>query len=79
MRLAGIDPDDAGLPSVIDPQRHMIEPNVMSRLRLVRGLVAGPHALIIDEPWLAADEDLKRRLQEWAQESGRAVVWLSAQ
>ncbi len=79
MRLAGIDPDDAGLPSVIDPQRHMIEPIVMSRLRLVRGLVAGPHALIIDEPWLAADEDLKGRLQEWARESGRAVVWLSIQ
>ena len=79
MRLAGIDPDDTGLPSVIDPQRHLIEPNVMSRLRLVRGIVAGPHALIIDEPWLATDEDLKRRLQKWARESGRAVVWLSAQ
>lgn len=79
MSLAGIDPNDTGLPSVIDPQRHMIEPNLMSRLRLVRGLVAGPHALIIDEPWLVADEDLKRRLQQWAQETGRAVVWLSAQ
>jgi hypothetical protein len=79
MRLAGIDPDDTGLPSVIDPQRHLIEPNVMSRLRLVRGIVAGPHALIIDEPWLATDEDLKGRLQKWARESGRAVVWLSAQ
>lgn len=79
MSLAGIDPDDTGLPSVIDPQRHMIEPNMMSRLRLVRGLVAGPHAVIIDEPWLAADEDLKRRLQQWAWETGRAVVWLSAQ
>jgi hypothetical protein len=77
MRLAGIDPNDAGLPSVIDPQRQMIEPSIMSRLRLVRGLVAGPHVLIIDEPWLATDVDLKQRLSDWARNSGRAVVWLN--
>jgi hypothetical protein len=76
--LAGIDPDASGLPSVIDPQRHTIEPGLMARLRLARGLVAGPHALVIDEPWLAADLELKQRLSDWAQKTGSAVIWLNA-
>ncbi|KJS37381.1 MAG: hypothetical protein VR74_08965 [Hyphomonas sp. BRH_c22] len=74
--LAGIDPGTTGLPSVIDPQRHLIDPCTMARLRLVRGLVANPHALIIDEPWLAQDAALKSRLTDWAIGSGCAVVWL---
>jgi ABC-type multidrug transport system fused ATPase/permease subunit len=78
LRLAGIDPDDSGLPSVIDPQRHMIEPGLMARLRLTRGLVASPHVLVIDEPWLAADPELKQRLSDWAQKTGSSVIWLNA-
>jgi ABC-type multidrug transport system fused ATPase/permease subunit len=76
--LAGIDPDNTGLPSVIDPQRNMIEPSTMARLRLVRGLICSPHALVIDEPWLTADGALKARLAVWASQSGCAVIWLVA-
>ncbi|MFN3911904.1 hypothetical protein [Hyphomonas sp.] len=76
--LVGIDPNNSALPSVIDPQRHMIEPSTMARLRLVRALISNPHALIIDEPWLLDDGGLKSRLEAWARKSGCAIVWLGA-
>jgi ABC-type multidrug transport system fused ATPase/permease subunit len=78
LRLAGIDPAAADISSVIDPQRQIIDPGFLSRLRLARGLISSPHALVIDEPWLTADESLKRRLSDWAEASGRAVLWLNA-
>lgn len=76
--LAGVDPHNTGLPSIIDPQRHMLEPSTLARLRLVRSLIAGPHALIIDEPWLNDDRALKSRLKEWARETGCAVIWIGS-
>ena len=78
LRLAGIGAEEDGLPSVIDPQRHMIEPEVLSRLRLARGLVSAPHAIVIDEPWLTGDLILKQRLVDWACNSGRAVLWMGS-
>jgi len=74
--LVGIDTEEGGLPSVIDPQRHLIEPEILARLRLARGVVSAPHVIVIDEPWLATDLHLKHRLGEWARNSGRAILWM---
>ena len=76
LRLAGIDTAEDGLPSVIDPQRHMIDPSILSRLRLARGLVSAPHVILIDDPWLSTDVALKQRLDHWARSSGGAVLWM---
>ena len=76
LQLVGIDTEEGGLPSVIDPQRHLIEPEILARLRLARGLVSAPHVIVIDEPWLATDLHLKHRLDDWARNSGRAILWM---
>lgn len=77
LRVAGLDAEHSGLPSVIDPQKHLIEPRDFARLRLARALLSNPHAIVIDEPWLVSDSDLKVRVNAWGRKTGAAVLWLS--
>lgn len=73
---AGFDPDRTGLHAVIDPQRHMFDPPVLARLRLVRALVSLPDVVVIDDPWLLGESYIRTNLYLWTEETGRAVVWL---
>jgi len=40
-------------------------------------LLSNPHAIVIDEPWLVSDNDLKARVNAWGRKTGAAVLWLS--
>lgn len=73
---AGFNPAENGMDAVIDPQRHVIDPPVLAKIRLVRALVSLPDVVVIDEPWLLGETRIRTNLHLWAEESGRAVLWL---